>query len=178
MVDWRFLLEVDKCVPPLKTKQFDLKFNEELIKLPDAIVGRNADNNDRSLAFRNLLRGNTLSLPSGQDVAMALNSAGYPVPTTFSKLKLNEVIPSCPHTNALVDCTPLFFYLMREAEILGKGNNMGPAGSAILLEVLLGSLLHCDTSYLKQKNWKPLSCIAGQGNSKFDLADIVRFVES
>lgn len=178
VVDWRFLLEVDPCIPPLKTKQFDLKFAEELIKMPNAIVGRHASDHERSLAFRNLLRGNALSLPSGQGVAKALSDAGYPVPTTFDKLKLNEVIPNCPHTAGLVDCTPLFFYLMREAEILGKGNHMGPAGSAILLEVLLGSLLHCETSYLKHKNWKPLSCIAGRGNAKFDLADIVRFVES
>lgn len=178
VVDWRFLLSVDKCVPPVMTKAFDLKFPEELICLPDPIVGRKASDNERSLAFRNLLRGNTLSLPSGQDVATALKAAGYPISLAFSKLKLNEVIPNGPETADMVDHTPLFFYLLREAEILGKGNNMGPAASAIILEVLLGSIVHCGTGYLSDKSWKPLSCIKGRGNAKFDLADVVRFVES
>lgn len=177
VVDWRFLLEVDKNVTPVKTKKFDLKFPEELIKMPDNIVGRKAGDNERSLAFRNLLRGNAMSLPSGQDVAEALSAAGYPVSTDFEVLKLNEVIPQCKETHGLVDKTPLFFYLMREAEILGKGHKMGPAGSAIILEVLLGGLKYCKTSFLKHKDWKPLTCIAGKGNSNFDLADIVRFVE-
>ena len=175
VVDWRFLLEVDKCIPPLMTQSFDLKLANELICMPDAVVGRKASKNERSLAFRNLLRGNTLSLPSGQDVATELKGAGYPVSLAFSKLKLNEVLKENPE---LVDHTPLFFYLMREAEILGKGNNMGPVGSAIILEVLLGSIAHCKTGYLAHKNWQPLSCIKCKETSKFELADVVRFVES
>lgn len=143
--------------------------------MPDPIVGRTATDNERSLAFRNLLRGNALALPSGQDVASALKAAGYPISTAFSQLKLNEVIPNDSLTGELLDATPLFFYLLREAEILGKGKNLGPVASAILLEVFLGTLLHCDTSYLKEKSWKPLKCIAG--NRKLELADIVRFVE-
>lgn len=178
VVDWRFLLEVDKCVPPVMTKAFDLKFANQLICMPDPIVGRKASDNERSLAFRNLLRGNTLSLPSGQDVTTALKAAGYPISLAFSKLKLNEVIPNDSETAELVDHTPLFFYLMREADVLGKGNNMGPVGSAIILEVLLGSILHCGTGYLSHKDWKPLACIKGKGSSKFELADVVRFVES
>lgn len=178
VVDWRFLLEVDKCVPPQMTKAFDLKFPDELIRMPDPIVGRKASDDDRSLAFRNLLRGNTLSLPSGQDVAAALKSAGYPISLAHAKLKLSEVIPNDPQTNPFVDQTPLFYYLMREAEILGKGNRMGPVGSAIILEVMLGGLLYCESSFLSEKNFKPLACIKGKGNSKLNLADIVRYVNS
>ncbi|MBR9805388.1 hypothetical protein GYB62_02640, partial [bacterium] len=83
VVDWRFLLDVEKCLPPQKTKRFDLKFASELICMPDPIVGRQASDNERSLAFRNLLRGHALSLPSGQDVATALKAAGYPISLAF-----------------------------------------------------------------------------------------------
>jgi hypothetical protein len=72
-----------------------------------------------------------------------------------------------------VDNTPLFFYLMREAETLGKGDHMGPVGSAIILEVFLGVLTLCN-SFLNHKNWKPNRCISG--GPKLDLADIVRYV--
>jgi hypothetical protein len=70
----------------------------------------------------------------------------------------------------------LFFYLLREAETLGKQKHMGPAASAIMLEVFLGTLLACETSYLKEKSWKPEKCIAGKKG--LELADIVRFVGS
>ncbi|MBN4050641.1 hypothetical protein JYU13_00890, partial [Gammaproteobacteria bacterium AH-315-M22] len=46
-----------------------------------------------------------------------------------------------------------------------------------LLEVFLGILKHCGTSFLSQKNWKPSACITGRGG-KFELADVVRFVQS
>jgi len=170
VVDWRFMFEVEDCIDPLMTKGFNLLFPNDLIKLPSNVVGRNASDDERSLAFRNLLRGSTLALPSGQDVVKALKSAGYPISTSFSKLKLNEVIDD----STLVDSTPLFFYLLREAETLGKQKRMGPAASAIMLEVFLGTLLACENSYLKEKSWKPEKCIAGKKG--LELADIVRFV--
>lgn len=174
-VDWRFLLPVDECVTPVMTKAFDLKFPSELICMPDPIVGRKASDLERSLAARNLLRGSVMSLPSGQDVAKTLKNLGYPVPTTFSKLKLNEVIPDEDDCINFIDKTPLFYYLMREAEIFGKGQRMGPAGSAIILEVILGSLLRCEDSFLSEKGFKPMDCISGDNH--FELADVVRFVE-
>lgn len=174
-VDWRFLLPVDKCLSPLLAKRFDILFPEELIAMPDPIVGRGASSNERSLAFRNLLRGNALALPCGQAVAGALKDAGYPISVNFTPLKLAEVIPADPATQPLVDETPLFFYLMREAGTLGKGERLGPTGSAILLEVFLGGLLHCEDSVLKDPDWKPDPCIAGPGKT-FELADVVRYV--
>ncbi len=176
VVDWRFMLEVDKCVPPLHTKAFDLKFASELIEMPDPVVGRTASPLERSLAARNLLRGNALSLPSGQDIAAALKAAGYPIPASFNNLKLDQVIPENCDLDGFAESTPLFFFLMREADVLGKGNNMGPVGSALILEVMLGALSLCDTSFLKHDKWKPLPCITGSGD--LELADIVRFVES
>ncbi len=175
VVDWRFLLPVDPCLEPLSTKAFDPAFPEELIRMPDAIVGRDATDDERSLAFRNLLRGNALSLPSGQSVAAALKNAGYPISTAAGPLKLNAVVPDLPETKDFVDETPLFFYLMQEAATLGKGDRMGPVGSAIILEVMLGGMLHCEDSILKHPKWKPDPCIAGP-KSKFELADVVRYV--
>ena len=176
VVDWRFLLPVDDCIPPLHTKAFDLKFPNELIAMPDNIVGRDASPGERSLAFRNILRGNALALPSGQDVAKALKSAGYPLDADPSGLNLNAVLKG--DLRCFVDSTPLFFYLMREAGTLGAGKRLGPVGSAIILEVLLGGLIHCGTSYLSasKKKFKPDRCIAG--SKGFELADIVRYVNS
>lgn len=177
-VDWQFLLPVDDRVPPLCAKKIDHLLADELIRLPVPVVGR-ASANDASLAFRNLLRGHVLSLPSGQAVAADLAKAGYPVDP---KADLNFAdIPGWGSLKAkmrlgLEKRTPLFFYLMREAGV-GGGEHLGPVGSALLLEVFLGALHFCGTSFLKQKDWKPDPRVALQGANQFTLTDLVHYVK-
>ena len=174
-VDWRFLLDVEKCHPYVNSKAVDHLLADELIRLPDPVVGRNTTANDRSLAFRNLLRAYVLGLPSGQRVAQALKDKGYPIDPK-QDLKFDNIPGwacigeiSCK----LEQHTPLFFYLMREAGVQGKGQHLGPVGSAILMEVFGAMLVHCDT-FLKEKGWKPDPCVARGGG--LTLADLVRYV--
>lgn len=180
-VDWRFLLDVDPCHDYVRSKAFDHLLADELIRLPDPVVGRNATANDRSLAFRNLLRGYVLGLPSGQAVARALVDKGYPDPVDPGQnLRFDEIEGWRCLDKALRDRlekhTPLFLYLMREAGVQGKGRHLGPVGSAIVLEVFGAMLLHCN-SFLTKKGWKPDPCIAGKGG-ELTLADLVRYVEA
>ncbi|WP_309380580.1 peroxidase family protein [Cerasicoccus frondis] len=178
-VDWRFLLEVDACIPPVMGKAFDEKLADELIRLPDPIVGRSTSDNDRSLAFRNILRGNVLALPCGQAVAQALAEKGYPVdPDADLQLAEGLNVQDCSVLKRFVDETPLFYYILREANILGQGERLGPVGSAIILEVFLGMLINCKTSFLKEDDWLPATCVKGDDDSRFELADIVRFTNS
>lgn len=176
VVDWSLTLDVDPCVKPLMCKSIDEKLADELIQLPNPIVGRSAPEDDRSLAFRNILRGNSLSLACGQLIAEALQKAGYPVDPNVD-LKLGPVLNDC-RLERFVDETPLFFYILRESNIVNGGKRLGPVGSAILMEVF-GAMLapQCNETIFSEENWKPQPCIKGPGNSKFTLADIVRFVE-
>lgn len=178
-VDWRFLLDVEDCQDYVKSKAIDHLLADELIRLPDPIVGQFASENDRSLAFRNLLRGYVLGLASGQRVAKALKDKGYPLDDD-PDLKFDK-IPGWPcldksQREKLEKHTPLFFYLMREAGVIGKGEKLGPVGSAILLEVFGAMLLHCKDSILKKPKWKPDPCVAGKDG--LTLADIVRYVNN
>lgn len=174
-VDWRFLLDVDTCDPYLNSKAFDHLLADELIRLPDPVVGRNATPNDRSLAFRNLLRGYVLGLPSGQRVAKALMQKGYPIDSEqdldFANIPGWACLENLPCD--LEQHTPLFFYLMREAGVQGQGRHLGPVASAILMEVFGTMLVHCGT-FLKETDWTPDPCITG-GND-LTLADMVRYV--
>ncbi len=175
-VDWRFLLDVDPCQDYTLSKALDHLFADELIRLPDPVVGT-ASENDRSLAFRNLLRGYVLGLPSGQRVAHALRHKGYPLDDTVD-LHFAEIDGwHCLEEDLrkkLAQHTPLFFYLMREAGVLGAGKHLGPVASAILLEVFGAVLLSCDT-YLRQPCWQPDACLGGQN---FTLAHMVRYVNA
>ncbi|MBT9316072.1 hypothetical protein IXB50_11640 [Leptothoe spongobia TAU-MAC 1115] len=187
-VDWRYLLEVDDCIHPRMSKAVDPLLADEIQNLP--VVGSNNPNN-RALAFRNLLRGNVMSLPSGQAVADKLRGLGYPIP--HNDLQLGD-LPS-----ALQGNTPLFYYILQESKINNAGQRLGPVGSAILMEVFGGMLTHCD-SFLKEDNWNPDPCLSREKSRlapdkykegflrkplverenyyPFDLADVVRFVQS
>lgn len=176
-VDWRYLLDVEPCHEYVFSKAFDHLLADELIRMPDPIVGRFASENDRSLAFRNVLRGYALGLPSGQRVAAALKAKGYDI-NPGQNLHFDK-LPTWPciekkYQEKLESHTPLFLYLMREAGTVGKGQRLGPVGSAILLEVFGAMLVYCD-SFLKHKGWKPDPCIA-KGDD-FTLADLVRYVQ-
>lgn len=175
-IDWRYLLDVEKCHEYTKAKAFDQLLPDELIRMPDPIVGRFVADNDRSLAFRNLLRGYALGLPCGQSVADALRNLGYPIPVKgpdFTKVPGWQCLEASLQKK-LAKHTPLFFYLMVEAGQLGKGKQLGPVASAILMEVFGAMLLHCDTYLKEKKKWQPDRCVSG--DKALTLADIARYV--
>ncbi|GEM_PF-823618 len=234
-VDWRLQLEVDPCIDPVNAKAFDHFLPNELMAMPDPIVGNTSPNN-RSLAFRNLVRGRSLGLASGETVAEALKAAGYThiklltrdelfKPSDFEAVGKGNAAKRALELADEANGTPLFFYLMREAAIEGGGATLGPVGSAILLEVFGRMLLGCTTSFFFHREgedfapFEPAPCVVGEDDeqrkdhrkktrkhflgrhervlerlahkyekaghvkpaecdTKLELADIVRFVES
>src|ERR687894_1853788 len=111
----------------------DTQLSLPLSKLPPTVVAPTAGA-ITSLAERNLLRGKRLGLPAGQDVAVAMGLK----PLTNQQLGLTD-----PGWKGKA---PLWFYVLKEAELLG-GHRRGPVGGTIVAEVILG-LMACDpTSY-------------------------------
>ena len=162
-VDWRFLLDVDPNQDYVRSKAIDHLLANELARLPLLVAGRDARPQDASLAFRNLLRGYVLGLPSGQRVEAALAALDYPIRTPdeveYQDLRLGEILAGAgadlddETRGRLEEHTPLFLYLMREAGIRGGGNRLGPVGSAILMEVFGAMLLHGSASFLMDEEW-------------------------
>jgi hypothetical protein len=98
-----------------------------------------------SLPARTLLRGARAGLPSGQEVADMLFKQG--VIKTEDRLTISQLTRNaCNHSgsvlleNGLERNTPLFYYLLKEAEISGSGLTLGPIGSYIVAEVIQRSL--------------------------------------
>lgn len=186
VVDWRLLLDVDECHDFVRSKAMDHLLADELIRLPDPVVGRRASANDRSLPFRNLLRGFALGLPSGQRVAQELSKKGYPIDPKadlcFEDIPGWACLPE-DLRDKLKKHTPLFFYLMREGGALEEGQRLGPVGSAILMEVFGAMLVLCHSFLHGKDGWQPDPCVAGQPKTwksrkpeDLTLADIVRYV--
>ena len=189
VVDWRYLLPVDRCIAPRLCKAVDPLLADELQDLP--VVGSN-NPADRALAFRNLMRGNALGLPSGQAAAKVLKARYTNIDTGYK--------PSVPGHPELGKATPLFFYILAESRDLEGGERLGPVGSAILLEVFGAMLRHCSTSFISaDRDWNPDPCVSKERHGwwtdayqkgfdrqalieeddyyPFELADVVRFVE-
>jgi hypothetical protein len=189
--DWRFMLPLDPCVKPHMAKAFDPAFADELMNLP---VVPSRDPNNRALAFRNLMRASALGVASGQAIAAEMQKKGYPL--GVADLRLDEVkawkrVGLVPHKSGkdLTQETPLFYYLLRESELVSGGAHYGPLGSALLMEVFGGMLKLCDDTFVGA-TWEPDPCIAKPG-ADFDmnrlineagyypleLADLVRFAK-
>lgn len=70
--------------------------------------------------------------------------------------------------------TPLWFYILKEAEIMENGLRLGPVGSCIVGEVFIGLLQVDETSYLAiDKNWTPTLPSAAAGD--FRITDLLTF---
>jgi hypothetical protein len=164
--------------------KLDTSLVEPLSKLPRSIAGDEAAKEPRlfSLAFRNLLRGVKLGLPSGQAVArhmeldvipdeeILIGTAETGSKETDGAARIVDVDPS------FRDSAPLWTYVLAEARrnfYRGpeKKAQLGPVGGRIVAEVFVGLMLADDRSYLKQKpDWTPT---LGSHN-KFTLADLLR----
>ena len=155
-VDWRNFFKIDRKRPPQFSKKLDAKIASILLKLPFIPPSEEA-----SLATRNLLRGQSFSLPSGQAVTCAMGLE----PLSDEQL---EIAPLG------FAAAPLWYYILKEAEILGKGETLGPVGGRLVAEVFLGLL---EGDYLSYQNvhpcWKPTLPAAVPGT--FTMADLLRF---
>ena len=70
--------------------------------------------------------------------------------------------------------TPLWFYMLKEAERRGGGERLGPAGGRIVGEVLVGIVDADGESYRAvDPGWRPTLPAAEAG--RFGLADLLAF---
>jgi hypothetical protein len=123
---------------------------------------------EASLPTRSLLRGSKARLPSGQEACV------------MAETRLIEVDASHRHyavlkDNGLLDRLPLWYYILHEAEVAGideslsvpsqeGGCRLGPLGSRIVAEVLLG-LLRLDED-IYPDGWEPPELPFPNGHSK------------
>jgi hypothetical protein len=151
-----------------KARPIDSNMANKLEALPD-FTGLMA-----ILATRNLRRGLALGLPSGQATATFL---GVP-PMTSVQLKqglpANEVTVLNSNGGLLLKKTPLWYYVLREAAVLGGGNQMGPLGAKIVADTFVRMLSRDAGSYLNVTGgFTPFLPSATPGD--FTVADLVIF---
>lgn len=126
------------------------------------------------LPVRTLWRGARMGLPTGQDVAKELH---------FECLDSDSQIATGTPEQVLREYglhreTPLWYYVLKEAELLGwTGPNghqqLGPVGSRIVAEVVIGAIRACPDSYLVvNPSWQPTLA----GKPVTTIGNILEFV--
>jgi hypothetical protein len=123
------------------------------------------------LPVRNLLRGYMLRLPTGQAVAARLNlpaMSANEIQHVARGVSDDQFQAICAHQFS--ERTPLWYYILAEAAAGGSGR-LGPVGSTLVAEVLVGLVRGSKDSILRKKNWQPwLGATAGI----FELRDLLK----
>ena len=76
------------------------------------------------------------------------------------------------------DRTPLWFYILREADVFENGARLGPVGARIIAEVFIGLLEGDKLSYLAQEpDWEPSfpTIDASKTGEDFTIIDMLKF---
>lgn len=147
-------------------KLIDTKLSTPLFDLPLSAIA--SGDHPTVLPQRTLLRHVTWSMPSGQDIARAM---GVPAVEADAFDELSG------YGLGLDSSTPLFYYVLKEAELLASGRQLGPVGGQIVAEVLLGLLQLDHNSYLNARpNWQPtLPTRSGAVTGQFTMVDFLTF---
>ncbi|QKG94185.1 lamin tail domain-containing protein [Halorubrum salinarum] len=165
VVDWSRLLDTGdgdyqharKTEPLLAPTLFDLPIS-----------------GDSSLAVRNLRRGKALGIPSGQDVAARM---GY---DPIRNEAFGEDSPMMKtlraHGRGADPDSPLWYYVLAEAEHQQDGERLGAVGSRIVAETLIGLIEADETAYpnAAPDDWEP-SLPQPTPTEGYTLADVTAF---
>ncbi len=148
-------------------KLIDTRISTPLFHLPLSAIA--SGDRPTSLPERNLLRHLTWSVPSGQAVAAALR---------IPALSTSQLRDLATFGVGLERSTPLWFYILREAELLNAGARLTGIGARIIGEVFLGLLQLDRNSYFNastrdRRGWRPT--LPSRTRGTFGMVDLVTF---
>ena len=161
IIDWSWFFEIPGGHPPQPSRRLVASLTHGLMDLPEQIVGHTEIPEHHSLAARDLQRGAALSLPSGEAVARVVGAE----PLSADECELGE---------GWIGETPLWYYILKEAEVRAGGEHLGPVGGRIVAEVLIGLLDADPESYRNaEPGWRPVLPSTEPG--RFTMGDLLVF---
>lgn len=142
-IDWTLFFDKPGAATAQRCKKIDGKLVRALIELPVAVTGECEIQDYHSLAVRDLQRGQGVGLPSGECVARHMGIT----PLTAEQVGIA--------TTGWRGETPLWYYILREADVYTGGDRLGPVGGRIVAEVLVGLIEADPTSFChNSQGWK------------------------
>jgi hypothetical protein len=147
-------------------KRIDTTISTPMFQLPLGAIGtpRGEAVGPLSLATRNLMRHITWGIPCGQDIAGTMS-----VP----RLAAEDLADLAALSPRLAATTPLWLYVLREADVVQDGLHLGPVGGRIVGEVLIGLMqLDPDAFLAADPGWRP-TLPSRHGPGEFTMADLL-----
>jgi Animal haem peroxidase len=189
IADWRRLYDFREANKPnlaVPANQFnramriDTLLVNPLRTLPPQTFGGPAslpDNNPkRNLAFRNLTRAKMVKLATGQQMARFMRNKGVNV-TTLTKTEIRKGKNGVEldgltqaQRAALLKDTPLWFYVLREAEL--RGGKLRGVGARIVAETFHRAIEGSQHSIVRDPAWRPT---LGPNSNTFRMVDLLLF---
>ncbi len=139
-VDWSLLIGASAQ----RAKRIDMRLPRTLIELPTEVSGAHPESEYSSLAARDLARGPIAGLASGEAIARAMGIT----PLDAEAIGLAQLGWRYE--------TPLWLYVLKEAEALCDGERLGPVAGRIVGEVLVGIIDNDRESFRAlEPDWQP-----------------------
>jgi hypothetical protein len=187
VIDWSLFLNANSG-PANIAQNIDTLIEDAMYHLPPPsfaiFLGATSVRVNFPLPAITLLRGSRIGLPPGQEVCAAYRISPLPE----DKIGFNEDTRRFLEDYDMLKRTPLWYYILREAEVLGAktevrrnralgGECLGPVGSCLVADVLLGVLNADPESYLvKDPKWSPLEFTYPLSGKKWQLTTLERVV--
>jgi hypothetical protein len=188
IADWRRMYDFKEANKPglavpanqfNRARRIDTTLVNPLRTLPTASFGGPnvpQDDSRRNLAFRNLTRAKMVKLATGQQMATFLKNKGVNV-TKLTKAQLRDgkngadlsLLTQSQREDFLRD-TPLWFYILREAEF--NGGRLKGVGARIVAETFHRAMEGSTHSIVRDTSFKPS---LGPNNQTFRMVDLLLF---
>jgi heme peroxidase len=163
----------DLAVPADKfnrTRRIDTRLALPLRNLPGFPAAED------NLAFRNLIRAKMVRLATGQQMATFMQGKGVTL-TKLTKAQIRNGINGAqlddltqPQRDAFLKDTPLWFYILREAEF--NGGKLKGVGARIVAETFHRAMEGSEASIVRDPTWRPS---LGPNNTTFRMVDLLLF---
>ena len=158
------------------TRLIDTRLAPPLHMLPNEQMGTTKVL--RNLPRRNLRRSQLLSIPSAQACIEGFQQHKISIPQ-LSAAQLTAGLDDTTLPPSLQADTPLWFYILKEAEVLNKGMRLGPLGTRIVAETLVGLIWYGTGTYRSQSGsdrgvWHPRDDVQPEGEPIAGLPQMMR----
>jgi hypothetical protein len=172
----RFVHPVPAAMKDRSARKIDTHMNLDLSMMTNEAPGDSGIM--RHLAKRNLRRGYRLNVPSAQGCLGALSSQhGIDLDALTEAELLSGHTGDAVRGGGFETATPLWFYVLKEAEIKADGNHLGPLGSLLVADTLIGLLKHSPDSYFNAapggRNWEPKDTVKPNGVTINDMPSMM-----
>ena len=154
VIDWKFYAPINGTNPTNKARKIDPKIVRGLFELdrrpPTQILAK--------LTQRNLIRGYSLSIPTGQSVAKAMQIVPLRPEDILDNPNFLQEDKDLLTTSCFTQKTPLWFYILQEAHLHADGESLGAVGSRLVAETLVGLVKYDPNGYLSNSCHPAIIC--------------------